>query len=127
DQKYNNETVSKLINYIMLDGKKTVARKQVYQAMEELEVKTKTPAAEALAKAFANVSPKVEVRSRRVGGANYQVPMPVSGRRQEALAMRWIINAARSSKGSKDFWQSLANELISAFNNEGNAIRKKEE
>lgn len=127
DEIYGSTVVTKLINYIMIGGKKTIARKAVYTALEELEGKSKTPALEALEKAIDNVKPKVEVRSRRVGGSNYQVPVPVPDHRQIALAFRWLIAAARSGRGSGTFAASLARELVNAFNGEGSAIKKKEE
>lgn len=127
DGLYNSELVTKFINYTMLDGKKAVAQKNVYEAMELLAAETKLPAIEALEKAIENVRPKIEVRSRRVGGSNYQVPVPVPEGRQVALAFRWIIDTARSSRGSLRFAQSLARELKDAYNKEGNAMRKKED
>lgn len=127
DEVYNSTLVAKFINYVMKDGKKTVARTNVYNALKELAEKTKTEAIEALEKAVGNVMPKVEVRSRRVGGSNYQVPVPVNDDRQAALAFRWIIESARNARGSRPFYVSLGNELINAFNGEGNAIKKKEE
>jgi len=127
DAVYNSEVVTKLINYIMQDGKKTTAKKIVYQALEELGKKTKSDPLVALEKALENVKPKIEVRSRRVGGANYQVPMPVRGDRQLALTLRWIIGTARGNRGGEDFWNALARELIAAHNGEGAAVRKKEE
>ncbi len=127
DPVYNSVLVSKFINYLMLDGKKAVATKVVYQALEELGAKTKMAPLEALDRVIANVQPRLEVRSRRVGGSNYQVPVPVRGERQLALALKWMIAAARNTRGSKDTWESLAKELIAAFNNEGSAIKKKED
>ncbi|GAB4285558.1 MAG: 30S ribosomal protein S7 [Candidatus Dojkabacteria bacterium] len=127
DEIYGSVEVSKFINYVMQDGKKTVARKIVYNALEKLAEETKTDAIEAFNKAMENVKPKIEVRSRRVGGSNYQVPVPVPESRQFALASRWIIEAARNGRGGKEVYLSLAKELIDAFNNEGTAVRKKEE
>lgn len=127
DELYNSETVSKLINYMMYDGKKQTARKIVYQALEELGTKTKATPVEALEKALENIKPKLEVRARRVGGANYQVPMPVAPARQVALSFRWIIDASRKSRGSKASWESLAGELIAAYKGEGEAIRKRDD
>ncbi len=127
DEVYNSVTVSKFINYVMQSGKKNAARKAVYGAIEELGQKTKLKPVEALEKAIENVKPKIEVRSRRVGGSNYQVPVQVPENRQTALAFRWIIDAARSSRGSSEFYKSLAKELIAALNNEGNAIKKRDE
>jgi small subunit ribosomal protein S7 len=127
DEIYNSETVSKLINYVMQDGKKAVARKTVYQALEELGKQTKSEPVSALQHAIDNVKPKIEVKARRVGGANYQVPVPVSGNRQLALTFRWIINTARDGRGNKPFWKSLATELAAAHKGEGNAIKKKQD
>jgi small subunit ribosomal protein S7 len=127
DEVYNSEVVSKFINYIMLDGEKAVARKIVYKAIEDLQTKTKTAAVDALEKALENVKPKMEVRSRRVGGANFQVPVPVAQRRQISLAFKWIIEAARSGRKNTEFWESLSRELVSAFNKEGSAVKKREE
>ncbi len=127
DEIYGSKMVSKLINYIMKDGKKAIARKNVYSAMELLEKETKTKALEALEKAVNTVKPKIEVRSRRVGGSNYQVPVPVPEDRQTALAFRWIIEAARNNRGGAEFYKALARELKDAFNGEGNAVRKRDE
>jgi small subunit ribosomal protein S7 len=127
DEKYNSETVSKLINYIMFDGKKTVAREAVYNALEELSIKTKTDPVAALEKAIDNVRPAKEIKSRRVGGANYQIPVPVADRRQLYLTITWLVDASRKHRGGKPFWQSLSAELFAAYNNEGDAIRKKED
>jgi len=124
DARYNNIVVSKLINYIMERGKKTVAQKIVYEAFDIMKEKTKKDPVEVFEKAIQNASPVLEVRSKRIGGANYQVPMEVSKDRRIALSFRWIIAAARKGKGAmKD---KLAKELIQASNNEGEAIRKKE-
>ncbi|MDQ6984677.1 MAG: 30S ribosomal protein S7 [Candidatus Dojkabacteria bacterium] len=127
DQKYNSELVAKLINYIMMDGKKVTARKIVYKAIEEIAKQTKTKGIEGLEQAIENVKPRIEVRSRRVGGSNYQVPTPVSEHRQLTLALRWIIDSARNSRGSKEFYEVLAREIVAAFNKEGNAMKKKED
>lgn len=127
DEIYGSRTLSKLINYIMLDGKKAVARKNVYDAMEILGNETKATPIEALEKALENVKPRVEVRSRRVGGSNYQVPVPVPEDRQTALAFRWIIEAARNGRGSNPFHVSLAKELKDAFKGEGSAVRKRDD
>jgi small subunit ribosomal protein S7 len=126
DSVYESVKLSRFINYIMLDGKKETARKIVYGALDIIKEKEagKEPL-EVFETALKNAGPSTEVRSRRVGGANYQVPVEVRPERQQALAMRWIINAARSKKGGdmKDF---LANELLLASNNEGEAVKKKE-
>lgn len=127
DQIYNSELIAKFINYTMLDGKKAVAQKNVYTALEILAKNSKLNAVEALEKALNNVKPKVEVRSRRVGGSNYQVPTPVAAHRQIALAFKWIIEAARSTRGKNTFAESLARELTNAINKEGAAVKKMEE
>ncbi|MDX1607653.1 MAG: 30S ribosomal protein S7 [Candidatus Spechtbacterales bacterium] len=125
DYKYNNPLVTKFINYMMWDGKKSVARKVVYDAFDIIQKKTKKDPMDVFDAALKNVSPSLEVKTRRIGGANYQVPMQVKGDRRTILAMRWIREAARSKSGTA-MSQRLANELISASNNEGDAIRKKE-
>jgi small subunit ribosomal protein S7 len=127
DPKYQSPLVSRFMNYIMQDGKKSVAQGLVYKALDSLADKTKLPQMEAFEKALENARPKIELRSRRVGGANYQVPVPVTDSRSRALAMRWIITAARNGKGSKDMGESLGLQLLNAFNKEGPAIKKREE
>lgn len=123
---YNSKDLSKFINYIMLEGKKSTARAVVYDAMEEIKEKlsVKNPL-EVFDLALQNVGPIMEVRSRRIGGATYQVPRELKPNRRLALAMRWIILAARAKKGSpmKD---KLANELIAASKNEGEAVKKRD-
>ncbi|MBI1931317.1 MAG: 30S ribosomal protein S7 [Ignavibacteriales bacterium] len=126
DPKYNDLLVAKFINYIMWDGKKTVARKVVYGSFELLEEKTKKPALEVFKKAVSNVQPYVEVRSRRVGGATYQVPMEVRPERRVALAFRWLKNYSRDRK-DKTMTAKLAAELLAASNGEGSAVKKKED
>ncbi len=127
DEIYNSELVSKFINYVMQDGKKTTAQKIVYTAIKELQDKTKTKGVEAFEKAIDNVKPKIEVRSRRVGGANFQVPVPVSDSRQTALAMKWIIEGAKSTRKTTPLYVNMAQELVNAYNKEGSAIKKKED
>lgn len=124
DIKYNNLVVSKFINYVMRKGKKSVAQKVVYTALDQIAAKTKKNALEVFEEAIRNVGPSVETKSRRVGGANYQVPMPVRGERKNALAFRWIIDAARRVKG-KPMAEKLAIELVAASENQGEAIKKK--
>ncbi|MDH7605932.1 MAG: 30S ribosomal protein S7 [Melioribacter sp.] len=126
DPKYNDVLVAKFINYLMWDGKKTIARKIVYESFDIIEQRTKKPALEVFKKAVQNVSPMVEVRSRRVGGATYQVPMEVRPERRTALALRWLRTYARERK-DKSMALKLAAELIAAANNEGNAIKKKDD
>lgn len=122
---YNNILVAKLINKVMKRGKKSVARKIVYQTFEEIKKKTKKEPLEIFEKAIENTSPLVEVKSKRVGGATYQIPREVKGDRKQALAMRWILGAAKSKKG-KPMREKLAEELIEAAENKGAAIKKKE-
>lgn len=124
DSKYTSPVVAVLINKIMQSGKKLIAQKIVYGAMEEAEKKLNKPAIDVLNTAIDNAGPQVELRSRRIGGANYQVPFEVKAERRLILAMRWIINAARSQKG-KPMKEKLAVEIINAFNNTGVAIKKK--
>lgn len=126
DPKFNDVVVAKFVNAIMYDGKKSKARDVVYNAFEIIEERTKKPGIEIFKKAMANVQPLIEVRSRRVGGATYQVPSEVRPDRRNALAMRWIKNYARA-RGDKSMPQKLASELIAASNNEGSAVKKKEE
>lgn len=124
DPRYQSTVVAKFINNIMERGKKTVARKVVYGAFDLIAQKTKQDPRDIFDLAFKNVTPQVEVRGRRVGGANYQVPVEVRGERKQALAIRWIIGAARAKKG-KPMSEKLADELIAASKNEGDAIKKK--
>ncbi len=126
DPKYNNEIVAKFINYVMREGKKSVAQNIVYSCFERLEKKSGIPAVDAFDKALNNIIPAIEVRGRRVGGANYQVPIPVTGDRKYALAFRWIITAAKARKG-KPMDIKLADELIAAMSNEGEAMKKKQD
>lgn len=126
DPKYNDLLVAKFINYLMLDGKKTTARKVVYESFEVLEQKTKKPALEVFKKAVNNVQPFVEVRSRRVGGATYQVPMEVRAERRISLAFRWIRNYSRDRK-DKTMTQRLSAELLAAANGEGSSVKKKDD
>ena len=126
DPKFNDVLVAKFINYIMLDGKKTTARKVVYESFDLLEQKTKKPAIEVFKKAVSNVQPYVEVRSRRVGGATYQVPMEVRAERRIALAFRWLRNYSRDRK-DKTMTQRLAAELMAAANGEGSSVKKKDD
>lgn len=127
DTIYNSEKLEKFINHIMLDGKKETARKVVYGAMDIIkeEAKTENPL-EIFDMALKNSAPMMEVRSRRVGGANYQVPVEVRPERRAFLAMTWIINAARAGKGTP-MDRRLATELILASKEEGNAVKKKED
>ncbi len=126
DAKYNNTVVAKFMNSLMYDGKKSVAEAILYGAMAELENKLTKPALEVFMEALNNVKPTLEVRSRRVGGATYQVPVEVRPDRQQALAIRWVINAARG-RSEKTMEQRLFGELMDAYNNRGAAIRKRED
>ena len=126
DPVYNNLTVAKFINNLMQGGKKSTAEKIFYGAIKIIEDKTKKNGLDIFNKALENVSPVVEVKSKRIGGATYQVPMEVSEDRKIALAMRWILNYSRSRKG-KTMSNRLAAELIAASNNEGSSVKKKED
>jgi len=134
DPIYQSFLVHRLINKVMRNGKKTVAQKQVYKTLENLVdkkegIKDKDDPLEILKRALENIKPKMEVRPRRIGGASYQVPMPVKTDRREALALRWLVKAAqsRSNKEYHEFWQKLAAEIKDAYNNTGNAVKKKED
>lgn len=126
DPKFKSEVVAKFINMLMLDGKKSVAEKVVYGALETVVDRTKGDAIEMLDKALENVRPVVEVKSRRVGGATYQVPVEVRPNRRNTLAMRWIIDAARS-RNEKGMQARLAGELGDASENRGSAVKKRED
>ncbi len=126
DPKFNDVTVSKFINVLMNDGKKSAARKIIYSAFDIIEEKTKKTGLEIFKQALSNVQPIIEVRSRRVGGATYQVPSEVRPERRTALAMRWI-KTFSSKRGDKTMSQKLAQELIAASNSEGSAVKKKED
>lgn len=126
DAKYQSVAVAKFINKVMQRGKKTVARKIVYQAFEVVSEKTKQDPLTVFETALKNVAPQVEVKSRRVGGANYQVPVEVRGDRRQTLAMKWLIEAAANKKG-RPMYQKLAEEFILAAKNEGDAIKKKQD
>jgi small subunit ribosomal protein S7 len=126
DSLYNSEKVSRFINYIMLDGRKETARKVVYGAFDLIKERTSNPnPLEIFDAALKNAGPVTEVRSRRIGGANYQVPREVRPERRQQLAMRWIVEAMRSAKGKKAH-DVLADELIAASKGEGSAVMKKE-
>jgi small subunit ribosomal protein S7 len=122
---YESLKIAKLINYVMYDGKKTAAREIVYDCMNKLKEVTKTEPMEVFEAALKNTAPSMEVRSRRVGGANYQVPREVRPERRQALSMKWIVEAARGKKG-KGMAQKLADEIIAASKNEGEAVKKRE-
>jgi len=124
DTKYGNVQIAKFINYVMRRGKKSVAQKVVYRTFDMIEKKYQQDPLVVFDTAIKNVSPQLEVKSRRVGGATYQVPREVRGPRKLALTYRWILGAARSKKG-KPMHEKLAEELIAASKNEGAAIKKK--
>ena len=127
DVKYNSLLIARLINTIMSRGKKATAESIVYGALDLIqEKKSDMPAIEVFAQALENVKPKLEVKSRRVGGATYQVPIEVDPERQVALAMRWIVTYSRGRKG-KSMEDSLAGELLDAFDNTGSSVKKKED
>jgi len=127
DPRFNSKLVSKFINCMMWDGKKAVAQKVFYGAMEQVTKKMKdAQPLEVFETAINNVKPYVEVRSRRVGGANYQVPMQVNKRRQQSLAFRWLLNACRD-QGGRPMHARLADELMAAYRKEGNAMKKRED
>lgn len=126
DTKFNNIKVSKFINYIMERGKKTVASRIVYNAFDIIETKLKTEPKAVFEQAVRNVSPILEVKGRRIGGANYQVPIEVAEPRKTSLGMKWIIIAARNKKG-KPMAEKLAEELMEAYNKLGSAIKKRED
>ena len=126
DPIYNNKVVTKLINNIMLDGKKGVAQKIVYGAFERVEAKSGKPAVEVFEEAMANIMPMLEVKSRRIGGATYQVPIEVRAERRQALALRWLTNFARN-RGEKTMEERLANELLDASNSTGASVKRKED
>jgi len=124
DSVYNSVVVSNLINHVMIGGKKTTAKKIVYGAFDIVKEKTKKEPLEVFEQALKNASPLLEVKSKRVGGATYQVPVEVKGERKLTLALRWIIGAAKSKKG-KPMAEKLAQELLEAANNTGSAVKKK--
>ncbi|MBD3815327.1 MAG: 30S ribosomal protein S7 [Halothiobacillus sp.] len=126
DPKYGNVTVAKFINMIMLSGKKSVAESILYGAMAIAEEKGKGHPVELVERALENVAPAVEVKSRRVGGANYQVPVEVRAVRRTSLAMRWLIDAARK-RGEKTMAAKLAGELMDAAESRGSAVKKRED
>lgn len=126
DPKYNDLLVAKFVNYMMYDGKKSVTRKMIYESFDLIEAKTKQPALDVFKKAVQNIEPLVEVRSRRVGGATYQVPMEVRPTRRIALALRWLRNYSRLRK-DKSMAARLAAELIAASNGEGSSVKKKDD
>ncbi len=126
DPVYNDKVVTKLINQVMLDGKKGVAQAIVYDAFEAAAAKVGQDAKEMFNQALANIMPVVEVKARRVGGANYQVPIEIRAERRQTLAIRWLVAAARK-RSEREMSARLAGELVDAFNNTGSAVKKKED
>ena len=126
DPKFKDQTLSKFMNNLMLDGKKSVAESIVYGAMETMEARAKSDPIQLFHDALTNVKPQIEVRSRRVGGATYQVPVEVRPERAQALAIRWLITAARN-RSETTMAARLSGELLDASNNRGNAVKKRED
>lgn len=126
DPIYNSKLVTKLINTIMLDGKKGIAQSIVYEAFDQIKTKTGSDALEVFIKAMENITPEVEVKSRRVGGSNYQVPIEVSAARGQALALRWLTKYSHE-RGGKGMAENLANEIMDAANGTGSAVKKRED
>ena len=126
DPKFKSSIIPKLINSIMLDGKKTVAEKIVNEAIDKIKSKSKEEPITIFNNAINNIRPSVEVRSRRVGGATYQVPVEVKAKRSQALALRWLIDASRKRK-DKNMSDRIFNEIYDAYQNRGSAIKKKED
>ncbi|HVX41744.1 MAG TPA: 30S ribosomal protein S7 [Gemmatimonadaceae bacterium] len=126
DARYDSQTVSKFINAMMFQGKKSTAERIFYGAMDLVESRTNQPGVNVFKQALANLKPVVEVKSRRVGGATYQVPVEVRPERRTALAMRWLINYSRE-RNEKSMSEKLAAEVIAASKGEGNAVKKKED
>ena len=126
DARYDSQTVSKFINSLMYQGKKSTAERILYGDMDLVEARTSQPGVNVFKQALANLKPVVEVKSRRVGGATYQVPVEVRPERRTALAMRWLISFSRD-RNEKSMPEKLAAEIISASKNEGNAVKKKED
>jgi small subunit ribosomal protein S7 len=126
DPKFNSVVVTKFINNLMRMGKKSIAEQTLYSALEKIEARTGKKGLELFYKALDNVKPVIEVRSRRVGGATYQVPVEVRENRRQALASRWIIGFAKS-RNEKTMADKLASEFIAASNNEGSSIKKRED
>ena len=126
DPIYKSKVVTKLINRIMLDGKKGVAEKILYEAFEQVKTKTGEDPVVVFEKALENIKPQLEVKSKRVGGSNYQVPVEVSETRSQTLGLRWLVNYARL-RGGHTMADNLADEIIDASNGTGNAVKKRED
>ena len=127
DSKYNDVVVAKFINAIMLDGEKTIAERVLYESFDFIKEKTGEEPLTYFKKALDNVKPKLEVRSRRVGGATYQVPVEVRLERQQTLAIRWLMQFARARKADRTIVQKITGELMDAYNERGGAVKKKED
>ena len=126
DPKYKSTIIPKLINSIMYDGKKTIAEKIIYDAIDKIKTNSKDEPLNVFNDAIKNIRPTVEVRSRRVGGATYQVPVEVKSKRSQALALRWLVDASRKRK-DKNMSDKIFNEIYDAYQNKGSAIKKKED
>ena len=126
DAKYRSAILSKFINFIMYDGKKSTAEKIIYTTLDQIQEKTKQDPIKVFNDAINNVRPNLEVRSRRVGGATYQVPVEVNTKRSQTLALRWLLEASRKRK-NKTMSDKLFNELMDAYQNKGSAIKKRED
>jgi small subunit ribosomal protein S7 len=126
DPLYNSKVVTKLINVIMLDGKKGVAQKIVYGAFKQVEEKRGVPAVESFEEALANIMPQLEVKARRVGGATYQVPIEIRPERRQALGLRWLVLYSRK-RNERKMEDRLANEIMDAINNTGGSVKKRED
>jgi len=126
DAKYNNRTLTKFINRVMQRGKRSVAERIVYTSLARLEEQTGRPAIEVFEQALKNATPVIEVKPKRVGGATYQIPVEIKGERRSALAMRWLINSARSRAG-KGMVEKLSAELLDASRNQGTTIKRRED
>ena len=126
DSKYNSLVLAKFINFVMYDGKKSTSEKIIYAALDKIKEKTKENPIKVFDEAISNIRPNLEVRSRRVGGATYQVPVEVRAKRSQALALRWLIEASRKRK-DKTMSDKLFNEIFDAYNNKGSSIKKKED
>jgi len=126
DPKYSSELVARVINYVMQSGKKTTAERIVYGAMDKIREKSDQDPLGVMIRAIDNIKPRVEVKSRRVGGATYQVPVEISNRRQLALALRWLVKYSSDRKGMP-MEQAIAVELLDAFNNQGGCVKKRDD
>ncbi len=127
DPKYNSKLVTKFVNQVMYDGKKSLAQNIVYSAFDIIAQKTGSDPLEVFTTAIENVKPVLETKGRRVGGATYQVPMEIRPERRQTLAIRWIVDFARNRNGERNMDEKVAGELIDAYNNSGNAIKRRDE